>query len=109
MTEPHPYELPVMKLTTSKTFRDKNGNDIKLSGVYVYWFVADGKLATDHFDRMWMMTRGLLTEGELQRWAYITYFAICQPGMEDETFTKMSEFIAESVPKFQTTTGPPKS
>lgn len=109
ITEPHSYDLPVMKLTTSKTFRDKNGNDIKLSGVYVYWFVADGKLATDHFDRMWMMTRGLLTEGELQRWSYITYFAICQPGMEDETFTKMSEFIADSVPKFQTTTGPPKS
>ena len=56
-----------------------------------------------------MMTRGLLTEGELQRWSYITYFAICQPGMEDETFSKMSEFIADSVPKFQTTTGPPKS
>ena len=109
MTLPHTYNLPVMKLTTSKTFRDRSGNDIKLSGIYVYWFVADGKLATDHFERMWMMTKGLLSEGELQRWAYVTYFAICAPGTEDKTFEKISEFIRESVPKFQLTAGPKKS
>ena len=102
------YDLPVMKLTTSRPFRDSNGNEVHMRGIYVYWFVADGKLATDHFERMWTMTKGLLTEGELQRWAYISYFSICQPGTEDETYAKMAEFIAESVPKFQTTTGPPK-
>lgn len=97
-----------MKLTTSRPFRDSNGNEVQMRGIYVYWFVADDKLATDHFDRMWTMTKGLLTEGELQRWAYISYFAICQPGAEDETYAKMAKFITESVPKFQTTTGPPK-
>ncbi len=80
-----------------------------LRGVYIYWFVADGKLATHHLDRMWMMTKGRLSEGVLQRWAYVTYFAICNPGDEDATFDKMAKFIAESVPQFQTTTGPPKS
>ena len=108
IAQPHLYDLPVMKLTTSRPFRDSNGNEVQMRGIYVYWFVADDKLATDHFDRMWTMTKGLLTEGELQRWAYISYFAICQPGAEDETYAKMAKFITESVPKFQTTTGPPK-
>lgn len=106
--QPHAYDLPVMKLTTSKTARDRNGRDVPLRGVYIYWFVADGKLATHHLDRMWMMTKGLLSEGVLQRWAYVTYFAICQPGDEEATFDKMAKFISESVPKFQTTTGKPK-
>ena len=107
--QPHAYDLPVMKLTTSKTARDRNGREVPLRGVYIYWFVADGKLATHHLDRMWMMTKGRLSEGVLQRWAYVTYFAICNPGDEDATFDKMAKFIAESVPQFQTTTGPPKS
>ena len=106
--KPHSYNLPAMKLTTSRPFRDSNGNEVQMRGIYVYWFVADDKLATDHFARMWTMTKGLLTEGELQRWAYISYFAICQPGGEDETYAKMANFISESVPRFQTTTGPPK-
>ena len=107
--QPHAYDLPVMKLTTSKTAHDRNGREVPLRGVYIYWFVADGKLATRHLDRMWMMTKGLLSEGELQRWAYVSYFAICKPGDEVATFDRMAKFIAESVPKFQTTTGPPKS
>jgi hypothetical protein len=106
--QPHAYDLPVMKLTTSNTAHDRNGREVPLRGVYIYWFVADGKLATRHLDRMWMMTKGLLSEGELQRWAYVTYFAICQPGDEEATFDKMAGFIAESVPQFQTTTGKPK-
>ena len=32
-----------------------------------------------------------------------------QPGDEEATFDRMAKFIAESVPKFQITTGPPKS
>jgi hypothetical protein len=107
--QPHAYDLPVMKLTTSKTVYDRNRREIPLRGVYIYWFVADGKLATHHLDRMWMMTKGLLSEGVLQRWAYVTYFAICNPGDEDATFDKMARFIAESVPKFQITTGPRKN
>ena len=106
--QPHIYDLQVMKLTTSKTALDRNGREVPVRGVYIYWFVADGKLATHHLDRMWMMTKGLLSEGVLQRWAYVTYFAICNPGDEDATFDKMARFIAESVPKFQTTTGPRK-
>ena len=106
--QPHSYDLPVMKLTTSRPFRDSNGNEVKMRGIYVYWFVADDELSTDHFDRMWTMTKGLLTEGELQRWAYISYFAICQPGTEEATDSKIAHFIMKSVPKFQTTTGPKK-
>ena len=108
IAQPHPYDLPVMKLTTSKTALDRNGREVPLSGVYIYWFGADGKLATHHLDRMWMMTQGLLREGVLQRWAYVTYFAICRPGDEEVTFDKMAKFIAESVPQFQITAGKPR-
>jgi len=108
IAQPHPYDLPVMKLTTSKTALDRNGREVPLRGVYIYWFVADGKLATHHLDRMWMMTQGLLRDGVLQRWAYVTYFAICNPGDEEATFDKMAKFIGESVPQFQSTTGNPK-
>ena len=107
ITQPHSYDLPDMKLTTSKTALDRNGREVPLRGVYIYWFVADGKLATHHLDRMWMMTQGLLSDGVLQRWAYVTYFAICSPGDEEATFEKMAKFIAESVPQFQTTVGKP--
>ena len=48
VAQPHPYDLPVMKLTTSKTALDRNGREVPLSGGYIYWFVADGKLATHH-------------------------------------------------------------
>jgi hypothetical protein len=37
----------------------------------------------------------------LQRWAYVSYFAICSPGQEDATFERMSRLIEESVPEFQ--------
>ncbi|MBC8245307.1 MAG: exosortase-associated EpsI family protein [Verrucomicrobia bacterium] len=105
--KPYPYDLPVMRLTISNTV-NRNNRELQVGGVYIYWFVADGKLATHHLDRMWMMTQGLLRDGVLQRWAYVTYFAICSPGDEEATFDKMAKFIAESVPKFQLTTGKPK-
>ena len=37
--QPHDYDLPVMKLTTSRPFRDRNGNEVQMRGIYVYWFM----------------------------------------------------------------------
>ena len=56
---------------------------------------------TSHEQRIWWLTRDLLTTGVLQRWAYISYFAVCLPGQEDATFEKMKKLIAASVPEFQ--------
>jgi len=52
---------------------------------------------------MWWMARDLIRTGVLQRWAYVSYLAICEPGQEDATFERMKTFIAASVPEFQLT------
>jgi hypothetical protein len=100
---PHPYDLQVMRLVSSRDF-EKNG---RLSGIYVYWFVADHALTADHWTRMRQMAAHLLSTGELQRWAYVSCFAVCEPGNETATYAKMKEFIAAAVPQFQLATNPP--
>jgi hypothetical protein len=104
---PTPYELPAMRLTTQAKVRNPDGSVTDLSGVFVYWFVADGQLTADHADRMWSMARHILRTGELQRWAYVICFAICRPGQEDAAFARVEQFIAASVPEYHTS--PPRS
>lgn len=103
--KPHSYQLPVMKLITSKTAK-LDGHDTALRGVYIYWFVADNRLTARHWQRMWWMAEGLLRHGILQRWSYVTFFAVCAPGQEAATFERLSQVIAAAVPEFQLTTGP---
>ena len=43
----------------------------------------------------------------LQRWAYVSYFALCAPGDEDATFLRLSRLVAASVPEFQLAAGDP--
>ena len=105
---PHPYGLPVVKLTCSKVV-EQDGQRATYRGLYVYWFVADGAISADPsgFERMWWMARELLRHGELQRWAYVSCFAVCHPGQEEATYQRMKSFIAAAVPEFQLATGPP--
>jgi hypothetical protein len=105
MKRPHPYDLQVVKLTTASEVRS-GGQVIPLRGLFVYWFVADGHLTPHHGERMWLMAKELITNGELQRWAYVAYWAMCYPGQEDATFERMKALIVETVPQFQTTAGP---
>lgn len=103
--QPHAYDLPLMKLITT-AFRDTpDGQKVRLRGIYVYWFVADGELTADHFQRMWWMARDLVCTGTLQRWAYVSCFSFCLPGQEETTFERMKHFIAAAVPQFQLTSG----
>jgi hypothetical protein len=97
---PHPYDLPVMKLMTTRMIKYK-GAQFPMRGIYVYWFVADHSLTSSHWTRMWRMAAHLLRTGELQRWAYVSCFAFCPPGAEDATYDRMKKFIAASVPDFQ--------
>jgi hypothetical protein len=105
MERPQSYELPVIKLVATRTVQNNSGQPLTLRGVYVYWFVADGALSGDMSgrERMWWMARHLLQTGVLQRWAYVSCFAVCLPGQEDATFERVKKFITASVPEFQLT------
>ena len=102
LEKPIPYNLPVIKLTASRTFQD-GGREREYSGVYVYWYVCGDKISASPTgtDRMWSMARNLITTGVLERWAYISFFATCPPGQEEATFERMKPLIAASVPEFQ--------
>jgi len=74
-------------------------------GIYVYYYVADNAISagTIGVERMWLMAREMLRTGVLQRWAYVSYFAVCSPGQEGATFERMKKFIAAAAPDFQLT------
>ncbi len=97
---PRPYNLPVMKLVTTRDTKAAGEQEAQRV-IYVYWFVADGECTARHSQRMWWMARDLLRTGVLQRWAYIATFAVCTPGQEQATFERMKKFIAAAVPEFQ--------
>ena len=61
-----PYRLPVKELRAGKAFATEEG-PVALGGVYIYWFVADGRLTREHWQRMWWMAGDLLTTGVLPR------------------------------------------
>jgi hypothetical protein len=95
------YLLPVAKWTVGLTYQGDDGQKHTVSGLYVFWFVADGQQTTDNYQRMWWLGRDLLRSGVLQRWAYVAYFAPCLPGQEDATFEQMKQLIGLAVPEFQ--------
>jgi hypothetical protein len=103
---PHPYDLPVTRIVASRTFRASNGVTQNVSAVFVYWFVADNRLSADHLQRMWWMAQDLILTGTLQRWAYVSCLSLCHPGEEETAFQHIAQFLAASVPEFQTTTPP---
>jgi hypothetical protein len=108
MSQPHPYDLPAIRITTSKVVADENqplGTIIK--GIYIYWFVSADKITADQGLRLWSIAKTMVEKRELERWAYITYFAPCLPGTEDATFDRLEQFIRASVPAFQLVAGPP--
>jgi len=99
------YVLPVMKFTATKQGM-VGGQWVTRRGIYIYWFVADGRVTASHTERMWSMASGLMRDNVLQRWAYVSCFSDCAPGQEEQTFARMKDFIAAAVPQFQTATGP---
>ncbi|HLX96326.1 MAG TPA: exosortase-associated EpsI family protein [Verrucomicrobiae bacterium] len=102
----HPYHLQVAKWTITNRVKNDDGQVQEVRGLYVFWFVARNEQTDSHWQRIWWLTRDLLTTGVLQRWAYVSYFAVCLPGQEDATFDQMEKLIAASVPEFQL---PPKT
>jgi hypothetical protein len=95
------YQMPAAKWVVGNFFPTADGRKQEVRGIYVFWFVADNEQTPDNYRRMWWLARDLLRTGVLQRWAYVSYFAICAPGQEDATFERMKKLIALSVPEFQ--------
>jgi hypothetical protein len=96
-----PYELPVAKWLISANFQKPGGGTEKVSGIYVFWFVADEEQTPEFYGYLKLLTHDLLFTGVLQRWAYVSYFTTCEPGREDAAFARMEKLIAASVPAFQ--------
>ncbi len=96
------YALPVIKITASNQL-PVNGQMVAARGIYVYWFVADGELSADAsgLRRMGRSLLHLARTGELQRWSYVSVFAVCEPGREAATYARMEGLIAATVPEFQ--------
>lgn len=100
MASPAGVELPVMKLIARRKV-EIEGRPVDYSGVFVYWLLADGVVTSERKVMMQSMAKHLLRTGELQRWAYVAYFAPCPPGAEDETFQRIQKLMNATVPQYQ--------
>jgi hypothetical protein len=101
------YKLPVSKWTFRKTVQKPDGSQVEVGGIYLFWFVTKGDRTPNYIEYMRNVAWHLLTTGELQRWAYVSYFFQgCEPGQEDAVFERMKGLVAASVPEFQL---PPQS
>ena len=96
-----PYELAVSKWVLSKPVQTSDGQTGTVGAIYVYWFVADGEETPSHDQFMRWLALDLLRKAVWQRWAYVSYFSVCEPGQEDAAFERMGKLIAASVPEFQ--------
>lgn len=104
MSRPYSYNLPAIKLTASRQLRDTGQT---LSCIYVYWFVSADKITAEEGSRLLSMWKSVLQHGQMERWAYISYFVACLPGTENATFERLEKFIRASAPEFQLVAGQP--
>jgi hypothetical protein len=101
-----PYDMPVTKWTVSQETRDpKSGRPVKYGGVYIFWFVNDHQITREHSGRMISIAKTMLSKGELERWAYISYLVVCPLGQEEAAYAKAKQLIGASVPQFQLVNG----
>ena len=99
------YDLNVQKWTVHNTFAAPDGSATTVSGLYVFWFVAEDNATDNYTSIQKSILYHLLRHGVLERWAYVSYFTRCLPGQEAAAFDRIKNLIAQSVPEFQL---PPK-
>lgn len=85
----------------ARTQRVIAGRPVDFHAVYVYWYVADGLVASTHSSRHLQTIKELLVNGTLPRWAYISYFTVCPSDGQDAAFERLTRLIAATVPQFQ--------
>ena len=81
-----PYALPVFKWSIHNSLPTPDGRKQEVSGVYVFWFVADNEQTPNYVRFQYDLLRDLLFTGRLQRWAYVSYITYCAPGQEADAF-----------------------
>jgi hypothetical protein len=96
-----PYQLEVAQWNVSQVLKQPDGRQVKYSAVYAFWYAANNEQTANHDKMLEWLTMDLFRTGALQRWAYISYFALCAPGQEDATFERMKQLIAAQVPQFE--------
>jgi len=96
-----PGSLEVQRFDMTQTVQRPDGTPVRVQGIYVFWFVADGVRTASHSERQWRMIRDVLSKGTSPRWAYISFFALSEPGAEDATFERMARLIAAAVPSLE--------
>jgi hypothetical protein len=96
-----PYVLSAARWTVGGVFQQPDGRKVKVSGLYVFWFVADQVQTADYAHFQYQLVRNLLLTGKLQRWAYVSYFTLCAPGQEGAAYERVEKLIAASVPDYQ--------
>jgi hypothetical protein len=99
--KPVPYDLDVIKLTRRHHHQGRRTR-IPVSGIYVYWYVADSLSANPSgSDRMWSMAR---TSSPPACWnAGLTSHSLppAIPGRRNEAYARVKKLIAAAVPEFQ--------
>jgi hypothetical protein len=96
-----PGPMRVGKWRLSNLVQMADGQKRTVNALYIFWFVADREQTVSHWERSWWLARDMLRTGVLQRWAYVSYFTVCEPGQEQAVFERVSRLVAESVPSFQ--------
>lgn len=93
--------LAVQRFDMTREFELPDGRKIRRNGVYVFWFVADGFRTPSHSERQWRGIREVLTSGRNPRWAYVSFFCLCEPGGEDAAFERISGVVSKAVPEIE--------
>lgn len=106
MQSPEPYSLPVTRIHVTLNQKQTDGTTKRSSGYYYYWFISEDQITASHKERIMLMVRDLLKSRVLKRWAYVSFLAVAQPGVEEALDAKMIELIQQSVPQFQLTPPP---
>jgi hypothetical protein len=99
------YELPVQAWKLHGEHTQRDGQRLAFGGIYVFWFVAENNETDDYGTIQKSILLHLIRHGVLERWAYASYYAECQPGQEDAILARVKNLIANSVAEFQL---PPK-
>lgn len=106
MSEPEPYSLPVTKISISMKLEQKDGTFFERSGYYYYWFISEDQMTATHKNRIVLMASDLLKKRVLKRWAYVSFLASAQPGVEESLDARLRHLIQQTVPQFQLTPPP---
>ena len=96
-----PYNLQVARWNISASIQGSDGKKENHAGIYVFWYVANNDETPDHDKMLEHLTMNLFRTGDLQRWAYISYFVPCLPGQEDAAFAETKRLITAQVPQFE--------